>query len=86
MIKNQMSVRTAIAARLKLAREAAYADAESFCKANDFPLALYLQHESAAHAMLASEIMAYCKALNISIYQLVLGEEREDLKNYGNPN
>jgi hypothetical protein len=80
--KGQKIVRIPIAARLKAAREnAGYPSAKDFCDKHGFQLEKYERHENAEHAMLASEIMSYCKALKTSIHYLMVGEEFKDLKN-----
>ena len=79
--KGQKDVRTEIAARLKKAREKTGYSVEEFCKKYDFNVMLYQRHESAELAMVTSEIMRYCAALKISVYFLMLGEEREEWKN-----
>lgn len=80
-MKSQLDIRNIIAERLKIAREkAGFNSIEKFCQYNDIPLAQYQQHEEATLPMMASQAMRYCKALNISIYHLMIGCELEELK------
>lgn len=81
LITSQVDVRKIIARRLKAAREkAGYTSAEDFCEKHGFLLDHYRKHENGTLAMVASEIIPYCSALNISICYLMLGEEVEELK------
>lgn len=78
--RSQLDVRLEVANRLKAAREkAGYSTAEAFCEQCDIPLSIYKKHEESRSAMVASEILQYCAALNVSIYYLMLGEELEQL-------
>ena len=83
--KGQIEVRIPVAARLKAAREnAGYAFASDFCSKYGFQLEKYQRHENAGRAMRASEILAYCEALKISIHHLMIGHEFNDLENLRN--
>ncbi len=81
MVTSQIDVRKVIARRLKAAREnASYASAEIFCEKHGFLLDHYKRQENGTLAMVASEVIQYCSALNMSICYLMLGEEVEELR------
>jgi hypothetical protein len=81
MTRSQKEIRKIVADRLKAIRiQAGYSSQKTFCEQHGFPLAHYQKHEDAECAMVASEIIQYCSALEISIYYLMLGEEAETLK------
>lgn len=78
---SQIDVRKIIAERLQIARKnAGYASAEIFCEKYDLPKEHYGKHENGTLSMTASEIIAYCLVLDVSVCYLMLGEEPEELR------
>jgi ribosome-binding protein aMBF1 (putative translation factor) len=74
------NTRQEIATRLKQAREkAGYMSAEDFCEKNQLILASYRAFEQGDMPIKSSQAARYCKLLNISLYWLLLGEERQNL-------
>ena len=86
MNHSQKEIRKIIAQRLKTAREnAGYISTQGFCEKYGFPLTCYQKHENGMLSMIASEIIDYCLALDISVCYLMLGEEAEDLRKLAVP-
>lgn len=77
----QKQVKKEIGKRLKQAREkAGFTLPRDFCAKHKLTEEQYIPHENGIRAMKATDIMLYCKLLNISIQWLLLGEELENKK------
>lgn len=74
----QVELRKQIAARLKKAREAAgYETPEAFCSEFSLDIKKYMKHETGASGIKPSQAAVYGRFLNISLFELMLGDEKK---------
>src|SRR5262245_31638632 len=77
------AIRMEIANKVKALRiEKGYTSPEQFCEMHNFSLQEYLDHENGKKRIKASQAILYAKAMRVSLFRLLLGAERRDLRQY----